>query len=201
MTTPTADKRQLRRTLRARRQALSASRQRRAAMSLQTVLAPHPLLLRCRRTALYLPQDGELDPRPLARALLARNHQLFLPVIDPIRHGGRLLRFARWRPGQTPLRPNRFGIPEPPGRRTPAWSLDLVLMPLVAFDRRGNRLGMGGGFYDRSFAADRQRPGRPLLVGLAHAFQEVSDLPTAPHDVPLDAIVTDQECLLFRRPD
>ncbi len=154
------------------------------------------MLWRARRIALYLPRDGELDPGPLGQLLLQRQCQLFLPVIDPLRGGGRLLRFARWQPGHSTLQPNRFRIPEPMGRRTPAWSLDLVLLPLVAFDRHGNRLGMGGGFYDRSFADRKQRPRRPLLVGLAHACQELPDLPAAPHDVPLDAIVTDQECIL-----
>src|SRR5690606_40461575 len=72
-----------------------------------------------------------------------------------------------------------------PARRSPD-------LPLVAFDARGNRLGMGGGFYDRTFArAPRARTLRPRLVGLAHHFQQVASLPAEPWDIPLDAIATD----------
>ena len=188
-------KRQLRRTMRATRNALTQAQQQAAGQRLARLLNAHPLLWHCRRVGLYLPQDGELDPRPLAARLAQRKKHLFLPAINPVRHGGKLLEFVRWQPKSSSLRPNRFGIAEPVGRRTPAWSLDLVLLPLVAFDRHGNRLGMGGGFYDRSFADRRSKPRQPLLVGLAHAFQEVAELPTARHDVPLDAIATDRELI------
>lgn len=181
--------------MRQARNTLTPARQRAAGERLARVLNGHPLLWHCRRIGLYLPQDGELDPRPLADRLARRNKQLFLPAINPVRHGGKLLEFVRWQPGTSLLRPNRFGIPEPAGCRTPAWSLDLVLLPLVAFDRQGNRLGMGGGFYDRSFATRRSKPRRPLLVGLAHAFQEVAELPVAEHDVALDGIATDAELI------
>src|SRR5687767_13746260 len=91
------------------------------------------------------------------------------------------------------MRRNRFGIPEPTGRRCAPQQLDLVLLPLVAFDRRGARLGMGGGFYDRTFAFLRVAGRRkPRLVGLAHHFQEVAQLPREPWDVPLAAIVTER---------
>jgi 5-formyltetrahydrofolate cyclo-ligase len=89
---------------------------------------------------------------------------------------------------------NRYGILEPPinnQRLTPTWSLDLVLMPLVAFDAKGNRLGMGAGFYDRTFDVHNHpyRP-KPKLLGLAYDFQETSGLKPEPWDVPLDYIVT-----------
>lgn len=92
---------------------------------------------------------------------------------------------------------NRFGIPEPrrSQRRLPPWLLQLVLMPLVGFDKRGGRLGMGGGFYDTTFAFKHQKMGaRPTLIGLAHACQEVESLPLAHWDVPLNAIATDKHC-------
>jgi 5-formyltetrahydrofolate cyclo-ligase len=186
----------LRRRLRARRRALTPRARARAARELASVLGAAPLLRGRRRLALYLPNDGEIDPRPAAARLALRGAALHLPCIDPLRGGGRLA-FGEVRPG-SPLLRNRFGIPEPRAtRRRPPWALDVVLLPLVGFDARGGRLGMGGGFYDRTFAflrADtaRQRPGRPLLVGLAHACQEVDDLPTAAHDVPLDAVATDR---------
>ncbi len=97
---------------------------------------------------------------------------------------------------------NRFGIPEPDtrhgahrARRQATWTLDVILLPLVGFDDDGQRIGMGGGFYDRTLAFT-QRPGpRPRLIGLAHDCQRVTRLPVAPWDVPLDAIVSDRRIL------
>lgn len=182
----------LRRRLRARRRAIDARARRIATRTLTRHLLALPLLRGARRIGFYLPNDGEIDPGPAATALMLRGARIHLPVIDPLRKGSSRLRFAPVRAG-TPLRRNRFGIPEPRGVRTvPGWSLDVVLLPLVGFDRRGGRLGMGGGFYDRTFDPQRPRPARPRLIGLAHAVQEVDALPMAAHDVPLDAIVSDR---------
>lgn len=109
------------------------------------------------------------------------------------------MRFARWTPGAD-LQPNRYGIPEPavtPETMLPAEALDVVLVPMLAFDRRGHRLGHGGGYYDRTFAFLREceRPSRPLLVGVAYAFQEIERLPHAAWDVPLDYVATDAELI------
>ncbi len=93
---------------------------------------------------------------------------------------------------EAPLTRNRFGIEEPP--LSAPWintrALDLVLAPLVAFDDQGNRLGMGGGFYDQHFGALPKRL-HPLLVGVAHELQRAEALPAAPWDVPLDGILTE----------
>ena len=101
--------------------------------------------------------------------------------------------FVRWREGER-LLPNRFGIPEPVTLRgsVAPWRLDLVLTPLVAFDTAGNRLGMGGGYYDRAFARRHQQrwPRRPVLCGLAHRFQQVDLLPASVWDVPLKRVFT-----------
>ncbi len=93
---------------------------------------------------------------------------------------------------------NRFGIPEPPRKATTidAHALDVVIVPLVAFDPAGRRLGMGGGYYDRSFAFKRQFPQRgPVLIGLAHSCQEVAQLTAQAWDVPLDWIVTEKKIM------
>ena len=106
------------------------------------------------------------------------------------------MQFARYLPGM-PMRPNRFAIPEPAIARAqllPAQSLDLILMPLVGFDRSGNRLGMGGGFYDRTLAFRHHRDGYrgPLLLGLAYQFQCLDGLQARHWDVPLDGILTEK---------
>jgi 5-formyltetrahydrofolate cyclo-ligase len=104
--------------------------------------------------------------------------------------------FQRVMPNER-LRPNRFGIAEPvfrPARQRPIWILDLVLMPLVGFDEHGGRLGMGGGFYDRSLAyrGRRKKGHKPTLLGLAHECQKVDCLPLEAWDVSLQATVTDR---------
>lgn len=186
------ERRRLRRELRARRQALTDGQQHDAAMGLLAVLRARPEVRRARRVAVYLPQDGEIDPRPIADWLYARRVLVCLPVIDPIARGSQRLRFAPWHP-DTRFAANRFGIPEPVAvRSVPGWTLDLVLLPLVGFDAVGHRLGMGGGFYDRSFDLRRPRANRPRLIGIAHDLQQVDALPAAAHDVPLHGIATER---------
>lgn len=184
-----AQRQSLRRELRARRRGLSPQQQKRAALALTEHLHKHLWFARAQHVAFYLPADGELDPRPLLNLALAAGKCCYLPVV---RANGRLS-FRRYRPG-TPLRFNNFGIPEPVAsapQRQP-WLMQLVLMPLVGFDLCGNRLGMGGGFYDRTFSA---RPGQPRpqgkRVGLAHSCQQVTRLPIASWDVPLHAVATE----------
>ena len=192
---PTAGRPALRKHMRSARRTLSEQAQAQAAHGLLAHLRSRPELRRARRVAVYLPRDGEIDPGPIAEWLYLRRCLVFLPVIDPITRGSQRLRFAPWRP-DTSFCSNRFGIPEPVVTDTvPGWTLDLVLLPLVAFDARGNRLGMGGGFYDRSFDLRRPRAHRPRLIGLAHDLQEVEELPAAEHDVPLHGIATDTRFL------
>ena len=113
----------------------------------------------------------------------------------------RALKFAPWKFGDDVI-PNGFGIPEPAGAEQlePA-AMDVVLLPLVAFDRRGNRLGSGAGYYDRSFEflRERVRPSKPLLVGVAYGFQEVEAMHVQPWDVPLDFIATEGELIRVDR--
>lgn len=194
---PDADRRALRRLLRRRRRELTASDRLAAEHALLKKLRRLPELLRARKVALYLPNDGEIDATRLCQWLTRRGAQVYLPVLRPF--AANSLWFVRY-DRQTPLVSNRFGIAEPDtrlgahqSRRLPAWALDVVLMPLVGFDGDGARIGMGGGFYDRSFAFTRRPGPRPLLIGLAHHCQKVPTLPVQPWDVPLDAIVSDQE--------
>jgi len=99
---------------------------------------------------------------------------------------------------------NRFGIAEPCPRfaaqrrnRLPAWALDTLIVPLVGFDQHANRMGMGGGFYDRSLAFMRRPGPAPTLIGVAHSCQQVDTLPVEPWDINLSACVTDQSIFIF----
>lgn len=184
----------IRREVRRRRRALSVQQQRQAAADLRRLLARQPLFQRSRHIAFYLPNDGEIDPRPLMQLAMRLGKYCYLPLLHPAREGR--LWFLRYRASDK-LKPNRFNIPEPVlGRsaRRHARALDLVLLPLVAFDQGGGRLGMGAGFYDRTFAFKLEE-GRsrhtPALIGLAHRCQQVPALPLAEWDVALAAIGTD----------
>ena len=191
-------RKELRQTLRqARRELHSLARIEREAAILRAI-RQHPRLKRLRHLALYWPSDGEVDLRPLLNMQSAAQ-QRYLPIL--VR--GSRLRFAPWS-NNSPMRPNRFGIPEPRTHRREHLrpnQLDAVLMPLVGFDAHGNRLGMGGGFYDRSFAFRhaRRRWRKPLLIGVAFELQRCPPLPAAAWDVPLDGIVTEHGLRLFQR--
>lgn len=185
---------QLRRLLRQCRRQLSPVEQRRAARDLYCQLAQHPLFRRARHIALYLPNDGEIDPRALMVEAQRRGKSIYLPVLNSWPRTQ--MAFQRIDPGE-PLRRNRFGIPEPRvnhARQRKPWALDLILMPLVGFDAYGGRLGMGGGFYDRGLAFRnlRKKWHKPTLLGLAHECQKVDRLSLARWDIPMQATVTDR---------
>ena len=194
-----ASRRQLRQTLRQKRRSLSFEEQRQASERLALNLLRHPDLHRARHIGIYLANDGEIDPHVYLDIARRKGIRFYLPVLHPI-HEGRLV-FSPYYDG-VELTANRFGIPEPgfsKGLRRPAWALDAVLFPLVGFDEQGGRLGMGGGFYDRTFAFSRIRPRlAPKLIGLAHDFQKVRKLPVEPWDVPLHSVVTDKRRYRFK---
>ncbi|WP_051993057.1 5-formyltetrahydrofolate cyclo-ligase [Marinobacter sp. EVN1] len=194
-----ASRRQLRQSLRQKRRSLSFEEQRQASERLALNLLRHPDLHRARHIGIYLANDGEIDPSLYIDLARKKGIRFYLPILHPI-YPGKLV-FSPYYDG-VQLTANRFGIPEPPfprSRRKPAWALDAVLFPLVGFDETGGRLGMGGGFYDRTFAFSRIRPCMaPKLVGLAHDFQRVEQLPVEPWDVPLHGVVTDRRCYRFR---
>lgn len=184
--------------MRRRRQSLTAAEQRKATRQIWRQLTQHPHFLRTQHIALYFGSDGELDPAPLLDKLINAGKHCYFPVLDPVRRDR--MAFYRY-DGKGHLQQNRFGIAEPnplTHRKFPASFLSMVLLPLVAFDRHGNRLGMGGGFYDRLFDPGRIRARRPYLLGIAHHFQELEKLSSDPWDVPLDGVITDQGSFVFR---
>ncbi len=178
--------------LRKRRRALSRAQRRQSAETLARRISALRAFRCARHVAFYLPNDGEMELAALLRRALRYGKRCYLPVLCRRNR----LAFAPYRRGDR-LSPNRFGIPEPVLPKngwTKAAMLDLVLMPLVAFDARGNRLGMGAGFYDRTlgFLKRRRHWRRPRLMGVAYDFQRVPDITPAPWDVALDLIVTEE---------
>ncbi|MDJ0806273.1 MAG: 5-formyltetrahydrofolate cyclo-ligase [Gammaproteobacteria bacterium] len=154
-----------------------------------------------RRIAFYFANDGEMDPKPLVERALRTGKHCYFPVLRC--RPATSLWFAAYKKGQS-LEPNRFGIPEPSGHHkqvTMPWGLDLIILPLVAFDRSGNRMGMGGGYYDRtlSFKTQRSHWKGPKLIGIAHDFQYVDSLTANPWDVPLDGVITEKKLYQFTR--
>ena len=153
---------------------------------------------RARRIAIYVAMGGECDPAPLKKIIHNRKKSCYLPILS---HQG--LRFAPATP-RSRYKTNDFRIPEPrhliKEQRT-AQQLDLIVLPLVAFDAAGHRIGMGGGFYDRALAFTRQRPfwRRPLLIGLAYDFQRIGHITPQPWDIALDAIVTPSTVFIAKR--
>lgn len=191
------------RTLRARyrqlRQAMSASAQRQHASDAARAALVSGLLLGARCVALYLPADGELSPLPLAARLRQRGVRIVLPVVRRTPLRGPHLLFRLWSRNTT-LQLNRFGIPEPDAQAptVPAIAIDRLLVPLVAFDHTGTRLGMGGGYYDRLLGGLPDGL-RPRVIGFAHALQAAAQpLPRSPWDAPLDAVVTERGWQRFR---
>lgn len=134
----------------------------------------------------YWPMGEEIDPRPLMEALVERGHPCCLPVT--LERGLPLL-FRAWTP-ETELQPAGFGTRVPPDE-APQLEPDLLIVPLLAFDPDGYRLGYGGGYYDVTLAALRRHK-RIVAAGVAYALQEVEALPREPHDQPLDWIVTER---------
>lgn len=189
----------LRRELRARRRSLSPREQHLHGVLVARHLAGNAVFRRARRIAVYLPNDGEVDTASLVALSRAMGKALYLPALSSFRE--RRLMFVEWREGTRLVR-NRYGIPEPrrrSGRIVPAVKLDLVVTPLVAFDECGTRLGMGGGYYDVTFARRNRHPRwkRPHLMGFAHAFQQVSVIERGGWDIPLDSVVTEKGLLRF----
>ncbi len=185
----------LRRHFRKMRRSLSEIEQRRNAMCIARHFLRSQLAWRGRRIAAYIATDGEPMLHPLMACLAFMGKRLALPVV----RRDKRMDFFGYRPSDA-LVPNRYGIPEPaPGAPFVATlSLSLVLTPLVAFDNNGNRLGMGGGFYDRHFAALPHNL-RPPVIGVAHALQATKELPSAPWDIPLDAVLTEAGWRVFSK--
>lgn len=184
-------KKELRRQNKLRRASLTAKELSLASQAAAQIGIKHTGLLKARKVLSYIPFAGEIDPKQLEVSL---NAEIFLPRITHFRLGK-----MQFYPATSRRRINHYGINEPCGELAPLnpKQLDAVIVPLVAFNRSGDRLGQGAGFYDRAFAFRRNNnaASKPLLIGLAYDFQEADHLRREPWDVPLDAIITNTELI------
>lgn len=191
-------KKTLRAFYRQQRKALSESEGQTKAKALLNTLATRPEFLQSSNIAFYWPHEGEIDPRPLIEFAWSLGKNCYLPVLSSITPY--TLNFALYTQ-KTVLVPNLYGINEPQqsSQTIAASDLDLVLLPLLAFDRTGTRLGFGGGTYDRTFAFINQNLEfrHPVLIGLGFEFQCAAHLPHEEWDVPLTGVGTEAEFILI----
>jgi 5-formyltetrahydrofolate cyclo-ligase len=177
-----------RRALRQRRREAPPAERMAAGDAIASALLAHPRFPSAGYVAGYWAMQGEV-PLHLLQLRLPEGLVWCLPCVQ----ADGTLQFAPWRPGD-PLVSNRYGIPEPElGALSllPAREMALVVLPLLGFSAEGNRLGMGGGYYDRTFAFRKDAPAPPWLVGAGYSFQQLETLPAQPWDVRLDAIATE----------
>lgn len=182
----------LRRQMIARRRAQSVEHAAACSLTICHSLSQARVIKRAQSIAIYLADFGEVDCSSFIERMLVRRKSVYAPILRKNR-----LVFAPLHP-DTPLRYNRYGIAEPDytsSKLRTASQLDVVITPLVAFDARLNRLGMGGGYYDRSLAFKKRRLSwrRPLMIGVAYSFQRVDALPVQTWDIPLDVVITEKE--------
>lgn len=189
----------LRKALRAKRRQLTGFDRADKTNALIAQILRHHAYRTAKHIAFYAAFDGEVDITPLLLHAYNNNKNCYFPIVP--KFSGQRLRFAPYSHGVAE-KLNRFGISEPIcwARTTcSASKLDLVLMPLVGFDASGQRLGMGGGYYDRcfEFRRNRLRWKTPLLLGVAFECQKVDTLASRPWDVTMDACITEKNCYEF----
>ncbi|MBM4234491.1 MAG: 5-formyltetrahydrofolate cyclo-ligase [Gammaproteobacteria bacterium] len=190
------DRQILRKALRTARAGLSAAERARSSRLIARWIAGTHWLAPGRRVAIFMSMPEEIDTAPLIELAHRRGCELFFPRIENLRQ--RRLGFT---PPDANLLRNRLGIVEFGGAaRKAAAAMQIIFVPLVGFDRRGNRLGMGAGFYDRALAFRRRRQHwrGPVLIGIAHSCQQTSTIEPLNTDVPLDVIVTERGIGFFR---
>ena len=196
----------LRQKIRLRRSQLSLTEREASKRALLEVLTSTSIFTESKRVALYLTNDGELDTSLVIDYCWHNNIEVFLPVIHPFSKGHLL--FLKY-DSSTPMTTNRFGIKEPKlnvNELCLLEDLDIIFTPLVAFDESGERLGMGGGFYDRTLAISKLQGSVknkhelglfPLAIGLAFDCQRVTKIPTESWDIPIPLIATPSKLYRF----
>lgn len=195
-------RKELRKTIRNKRLSLAPNIQLTSANQLCSLLSLHPKVISSQHIALYLANDGELNTTPFIKWCWAQNKTVYLPVIHPFSKGHLLfLEYSE----NTSMVQNRFGIYEPKLNVSliqPIKNIDIIFTPLVAFDQSGARLGMGGGFYDRTLQRwhehfKKNQLTRPYPIGLAHNCQQVDYIPVEHWDIPIPEIITPSQHYIF----
>jgi 5-formyltetrahydrofolate cyclo-ligase len=188
----TDTRQQSRKKLLNQRARITLSQQKKASTIITEQLSQHPIFLQSRTIASYKAIQHEIDPSALIHKAWQNNQTCYLPVLQ-----GQQLIFCTYQ-ANTQLKKNRFNIPEPPlslDRCIAPRAIDLVLVPVVGFTEKGQRLGMGAGFYDRSFdfLLNSARSARPFLIGLAYEWQKLESFTEKNWDVPLNAVITEKK--------
>ena len=182
--------------MRNRRRAMSSRQQYEAAQSILKTIKEQNVLDNAKRVAIYFAIDGEVNPLEMPQYFYHSKRNWYLPRLH--QSGKKMMDFALFTAG-TKMAVNKFGILEPSSEGEPANKMDIIFLPLVGFDRNGNRLGMGGGYYDSTLAfANQDGLSNTMLIGLAHHFQEKPQLSPRSWDVKLDMIITDHEIICVK---
>jgi len=199
--TRTMQRAEIRQLVRQRRQSLSLLEQQTSSQNLLKKLICHKKIQHAKSIAIYLARDGELNGEAFIHWCWENNKEVYLPVIHPFTKGHLL--FLRYQ-AQTEMKISAFGTNDPKldvRLIKPTKDIDVILTPLVAFDVLGNRLGMGGGFYDRTLANLPQdnkirKNSSPYVIGIAHDCQQIEQLPIELWDIPLKEIITPTQTVL-----
>ncbi|GAA6203320.1 5-formyltetrahydrofolate cyclo-ligase [Thalassotalea sp. SU-HH00458] len=184
---------EIRHVIRQKRQSLDETTQQQQSQRLASSLLNHPKVLAAQSIAIYLTNDGELNTDKFIHACWAQNIKTYLPVLHPFSKGHLL--FLHYHE-HTIMQRNKYHILEPKLNVLdvlPLEQLDIIFTPLVAFDKTGARLGMGGGYYDRTLSkwyAQKAKTNKPYPIGLAHDFQQVETIPSEHWDIPIPEIIT-----------
>lgn len=193
----TKKKKQFRSLFRQKRNDLSCQQRNKLSYIICKKTMALPLFQESQRIAFYLAHDGEVDIKNLLNKALRRKKSCYLPTLQT--NQDYYLDFYLYHTENVLIK-NRFGIEEPSltqDKSIVITALDLIFLPLVAFDKKGNRLGRGAGYYDRTLASLQHSEKKPLLIGIAYEFQKVEKLPSEIWDIPLNLVVTEQEVYYF----
>ncbi|WP_159565915.1 5-formyltetrahydrofolate cyclo-ligase [Budvicia diplopodorum] len=179
---------EIRKHIRRLRNQLTPQQQHSAVDNVMNQLLQHPKIQAAQHISLFISFDGEINTQPIIEALWQQQKSVYLPVLHPFSRGNLL--FLRYTP-QTAMKAHPFGLMEPKlnvNNVLPTAELDVIITPMVAFDAEGHRLGMGGGYYDRTLKHWQRNQTYP--IGIAHDCQQVERLPRQSWDIPLPEIIT-----------
>lgn len=195
------EKQVIRKKICAARAALAISLREEAAKKVCQYVIALPAFKQARFIGLYWPHNEELNPLPILEQAIALNKYCYLPILHPEEDNSLL--FLPYEQ-KTVLTLNKYGIPQPEfhGNYDNALAINeisIMFIPLVAFDAKGFRLGMGKGYYDETLNKSFNETQQPLFIGLGYAMQEINSLPKDHWDLQLDGVITEQGLKIFNQ--